>query len=110
MDTLHTAFEAALTWEDELLACLSEPGTGVRRRVELDERGEGFGLLEADAEGWTLCIPDGAVVEARVGDALIDPCALSLEASGERRLRVCAGLTARVHMGEFRFEVRAATA
>ncbi|MCZ7685691.1 MAG: hypothetical protein M5U28_45690 [Sandaracinaceae bacterium] len=110
MSTAHTTFEAALSWDDELLACLHEAAPAVRRRVELEQHGEGFGLLEPDAHGWTLCIPDGALVEARVGDAPIDPCALSLDASGERRLRVCAGLTANVRMGEFRFEVRPASA
>lgn len=103
-----TAFEAALTWDDELLTFLPEPAHGVRRRVDLDEGGEGFGLLEPDGHGWTLCIPDGAEAEACVGDAPIDLATLSLDASGERRLRLCAGLTARVRMGEFRFEVRPA--
>jgi hypothetical protein len=100
-----TAFEAALTWEDELLAFLPSKQTGVRKRVRLEERGEGFGLLEQDAQGWLLCIPDGAEAVATVGGTPIDLAALSLDASGERRLRVCAGLRAQVRMGEFRFEL-----
>lgn len=104
-----TAIEAALTWEDELLAFLPQPAHGgVRRRLDVAERGESFGLLEPDAHGWTLCIPAGAEADLRVGGAAIDLDALSLDASGERRVRVCAGLTAEVRMGEFRFEVRAA--
>lgn len=102
-----TAIEAALTWDDELLAFLPEPVRGVRRRLGAAERGESFGLLEPDAQGWTLCIPAGAEASVRVGDAAIDVDALSLDASGERRVRVCPGLTAEVRMGEFRFEVRA---
>ncbi len=108
-----TAFEAALTWEDDLLSFLAEDDLrglgvrqGVRRRVDLREHGESFGLLEPDAQGWTLCIPAGAEAEVRVGDAPVDLDAVSLDASGERRLRVCEGLSARVWMGEFRFEVR----
>lgn len=100
-----TAFEAALTWEDELLAFLPTNQTGVRRHVTLEDRGEGFGLLERDAEGWTLCIPDGAEAVASVGGTPVDLARLSLDASGERRLRLCAGLRARVRMGDFRFEV-----
>lgn len=101
---MTTDFEAALTWEDELLAFLPE-AHAVRRHVTLEERGEGFGLLEPDALGWTLCIPDGAEAEASVAGAPIDLGALALDASGERRLRLCAGLYASVRMGEFRFEV-----
>ena len=100
-----TAFEAALTWDDELLAFLPEARCRVQRHVRLDERGEGFGLLEADAEGWTLCIPDGAELHASVGNTPVDLSHLSLDASGERRLRVCAGLQAQVRMGDFRFEI-----
>jgi hypothetical protein len=82
----------------------------VRRKVRLEDRSEGFGLLEPDAEGWTLCIPYGAEAEARVGSQPIDLHRLALEPSGERRLRVCAGLSARVRMGDFRFEVQPADA
>lgn len=102
---MWTAFEAALTWDDELLAFLPEARCRVRRHVRLDERGEGFGLLEADADGWTLCIPDGAELEASVGNTHVDLAALSPDASGERRLRICAGMRAQVRMGDFRFEV-----
>jgi hypothetical protein len=107
---MSTAFEAALTWEDELLAFLPSDRAGVRRQVRLDEKGEGFGLLEPDAEGWTLCIPYGAEAVATVGGTPVDLATLSLDASGERRLRVCAGLRARVRMGEFRFDVEPAVA
>lgn len=101
---MSTTFEAALTWEDELLAFL--PTTpGVRREMRLEERGEGFGLLEPDALGWTLCIPDGAEAEVSVDEAPIDLRSLRFDASGERRLRVCAGLRARVSLGQFRFEL-----
>jgi len=103
---MSTAFEAALTWDDELLAFLPEARCRVQRRLRLDERGEAFGLLEADAEGWALCIPHGAEVEASVGSSEVDLSRLSLDASGERRLRICAGLRAQVRMGAFRFEVR----
>ncbi len=100
-----TAFEAALTWDDELLAFLPSSTPGMRRQVVLEERGEGFALLEADAVGWTLCIPDGAEAVATVGGTPVDLSQLSRDAAGERRLRVCAGLRARVSMGDFRFEL-----
>lgn len=102
------SFDAALTWTDHALAFLSEEERGLRRRVTLEERGDGFGLLEPEPDGWTLCIPAGADAEARLGEAPIDLGALSLEPSGERRLPLCVGLSARVTMGEFRFEIRPA--
>lgn len=101
---MQTTFEAALTWEDEVLAFLPTPG--VRRRMRLEERGEGFGLLEPDAQGWTLCIPDGAEAELSVGEATIDVRSLHADPSGERRVRVCPGLRARISLGEYRFEVK----
>jgi hypothetical protein len=108
---MRTRFEAALTWEDGLP---SYPGTtgdrraGIRREVQLEERGEGFGLLEADPQGWTLCIPEGAEAELSVDEAPIDVGSLRSDASGERRVRVCPGLRAHVRLGDYRFEVRPA--
>jgi hypothetical protein len=105
---MDCSFDAALTWTDPALAFLSEEERGLRRRVTLEERGDGFGLLEPETHGWTLCIPAGADVEACLGEAPIDLDTLSLEPSGERRLPLCAGLRAKVTMGEFRFEIRPA--
>ena len=108
---MSNSFHAALTWEDERLAfLLPDRRSGLHRRLELARGGEGFGLLEPDANGWTLCIPAGADAEARVDDERLDLAQLSLEPSGERRLRVCAGLRACVSMGEFRFELSPAEA
>lgn len=104
---MQTTFEAALSWDDELLAFLPHTAR-VRKYVRLEERGERFGLLETDAGGWTLCIPDGAELEASIDDRPVDGARLTVDASGERRLPLCAGMRARVRMGEFRFEVRPA--
>lgn len=95
---MSLTFHAELSW--------SEDGTGLRRRLRLDEATEAFGLLERDRDGWSLCIPSGAEAEARVDARPVDLRTLWLEPSGERRLPLRAGLEARVRMGAFRFELR----
>lgn len=104
----HHDLEAALTWDDDLLTSIAGRPPGMSRRVRLGEPAdEGFGLLEGGHDGgWTLCIPAGAHAQAAVGEHALDLSRLRLEPSGERRLPLCAGLTARVEMGDFRFEVR----
>lgn len=99
-------FEAALTWKDELLAFLPEASPGVRRRLALDEPDETFGLLEATAQGWMLCVPTGAEAEVTVDGAAVDLGRITCDASGERRVPLAPGMHARVNMGDFCFEVR----
>jgi hypothetical protein len=101
-------FEAALSWDERATTFLPSAEGRVQRRVGAGDRSESFGLLEPDASGWLLFIPHGARVEATIDEAPIDLDRLVLDASGERRLRVCPGLKAKVDMGEFRFEVRPA--
>ncbi|GAB5540340.1 MAG: hypothetical protein RLO52_32450 [Sandaracinaceae bacterium] len=96
---MSLTFHAELTWSDAA-------GTGLCRRLRLDEATEAFGLLERDGDGWSLCIPDGAEAEARVDERPLDLRTLFLDPSGERRLPLRAGLEARVLMGGFRFELR----
>ena len=106
-------FEAALTYRDNALAFLGDPSRTLSLRLPLDasaDRGasaDAFGLLEGDAGGWTLCIPDGAEAEVSIDDRALDLARVWVEPSGERRLRLCEGLSAHVRMGEFDFDVRA---
>src|SRR5687768_13492664 len=101
-------FDAALSWDEASSTFLPKGEPRVHKRVRVEDRGESFGLLESDACGWMLFIPDGADLEATIDEAPIDLECLALDASGERRLRLCPGLKAKVRMGEFRFEVRPA--
>ena len=104
----HHDLEAALTWDDDRLsgAVFGRPGMSRRLRLEEPER-DGFGLLETGDDGcWILCIPAGASASAQLEGRSVDLRGLRVEPSGERRLPICAGLSARVEMGDFRFEVR----
>lgn len=108
-------FEAALTYRDTALAFLGDPSRTLSLRLPLDPPSStgpspdagAFGLLEGDARGWTLCIPDGAEAEVSIDDRALDLAGIWVEPSGERRLRLCEGLSAHVRMGEFDFDVRA---
>jgi hypothetical protein len=95
------AFDAELRWDPPPFV----PEVGLKKRVVLETSGEGFGLLDCASDGWALCIPDGAQAEASVGETPVDLGRLRLEPSGERRLLLCAGLRAKVRMGEFSFEL-----
>lgn len=87
-------------------AAISSPEGEVRRLLRAD-RSHGFGLLEHDSGGWTLCIPAGA--EACCEGEPVDLRALRLDPSGERRMPYAFGRTAEILMDGFRFEVRAAS-
>jgi hypothetical protein len=108
----RASFQASLIWTSPELGRAAERvgATSLRRKMELGERGEGFGLIERVAGGWALCIPHGAEAKASVAGAPVDLDRLDVEPSGERRLPLCAGLRAEVRMGEYSFEVEPAAA